>query len=103
MNVGKEVLAKGGAATDGVPAAKEVAASSSRRPASSPSDNQAIVIDMGKARPKRLKQIGEGKGPLSAQILEAVDQVRATYGADADVELVPVVVIYTHKPKRGRL
>jgi hypothetical protein len=95
MNPGKGVLAESGAGA----AAQEP----SRTAASSQSDSQAIVVDMGKARPKGLKQLAAGKGKLSAKVLAALEQVRASYGTDTDVELVPVVMIYTRKKKRRSL
>jgi hypothetical protein len=58
------------------------------------------VVDMGKARPKGLKKLEQGKGKLAAKVLEAIDQVRASLGADADVELVPVVMIYRRRKAR---
>ena len=50
---------------------------------------------MGKASRKRLKEIEKGEGELSEAIRAALEQVRATLGADAQAELVPVVVIYS--------
>lgn len=63
---------------------------------------QPIVVDMGKARPKRLKELKRGEGVLAQEVREALEQIRATAGGDPNVEFVPVVVIY-RKARRGIL
>jgi hypothetical protein len=64
-----------------------------------------IVIDLGKKRKKHITELKRGEGPLTAEIQEALAQVREGFGAEAaSKELVPVVLVYKKKLKRrGRL
>ena len=62
-----------------------------------------IVIDLGKAKRKRIKQLERGEGPLAEEVRQAVEQVGAGLGAEADGKvLVPVVLLYRRKPRRRR-
>ncbi len=61
-----------------------------------------IVVDLGKRKGKRLKQLKRGEGQLLGEVQEALDDIRRNLGAEAaDKELVPVVVIYKKKAKGG--
>ncbi len=61
-----------------------------------------IIIDLGKKRRKAIKDLKRGQGRLMDEVYDAVDQIRARLGADAaKKELVPVVLIYKQKSKRG--
>lgn len=51
-----------------------------------------IVIDAGKQRSKRIKQLKRGDGALAAEVARVV----ASHGPNA----VPVVVLYEQKPKK---
>lgn len=60
-----------------------------------------IVVDIGKKRGKRIKQLKKGRGPLLDEVDAAVDQVKERLGAEADGRvLVPVVIVYRKKPRR---
>lgn len=62
-----------------------------------------IVVDLGKTKRKRIKQLKRGQGRLVSEVSEAVARARAGLGADADgKELVPVVVVYRKKDKKQR-
>ena len=62
-----------------------------------------IVIDVGKVRSKRIKQLREGKGPLVRNVEEALQTVRDQLkGHLAGKQLVPVVLVYRKKPKTSR-
>lgn len=61
-----------------------------------------IVVDFGKEKPKRIKQLKRGEGKLTREVLDAVAHVKQSLGAEAEgKELVPVVVVYKKKAKRG--
>lgn len=63
-----------------------------------------ILVKLGKASRKRLKKLKGGEGPLMAEVLEAVEQVRAGVGAKGEGKLLlPIVIIYSEKKKGGRL
>ena len=60
-----------------------------------------IVVDLGKRSRKKIRALKEGRGELMAEVGEALQRVRA-----ADVlegrDLLPVVLIYRQKSRRGR-
>lgn len=57
-----------------------------------------IIIDLGKARPKRVKELTQGTGALLEDVKQAIEQVREGLGADAaNRRLLPIVVIYKKK------
>jgi hypothetical protein len=59
-----------------------------------------IVIDLGKQKRKRIKQLKRGRGKLVDRVNEVVAQVRAELGAEAaGKELVPVAVIFRRNGK----
>lgn len=61
-----------------------------------------IIIDLGKKRRKAIKDLKRGQGKLMDEVYDAVDQIRARLGADAaKKEILPVVLIYKQKSKRG--
>ena len=63
-----------------------------------------IVIDLGKVKRARVKQLKRGEGPLVEEVRQAVEQVRGSLGSEGDGKvLVPVVVLYRRKPRRQRL
>lgn len=60
-----------------------------------------IVIDLGKARAKRIKKLKNGEGPLMAEVDDVVKDVQDRLGEEAKgVKLVPIVIIYRKKRKR---
>jgi Family of unknown function (DUF6200) len=62
-----------------------------------------IVINLGKAKGKKIKDLKRGRGKLMDEVLAAIEQVRANLGEDApEGRLLPVVLIYEKKPKRIR-
>jgi hypothetical protein len=53
-----------------------------------------IVIDLGKQKKKRIKQLKRGRGRLVDRVNEAVAQVKSARGTDAHgKEFIPVAVI----------
>jgi len=64
--------------------------------------NPPIVIDLGKQKRKRIKQLKRGRGKLVDRVNEAVAQVRAALGPEAQgKEFVPVAVIF-RRDEKGR-
>jgi hypothetical protein len=62
-----------------------------------------IIINLGKAKAKRIKNLKRGRGKLMDEVREALEQVRMNLGEDAPGgQMIPVVLIYQKKPKRGR-
>ena len=60
-----------------------------------------IVVDLGKARRRRIRQLKKGTGPLASEVMDVVAQVKAELGQEAaSREFVPVVVVYRRKPRR---
>jgi len=64
-----------------------------------------IVIEMGKTRRSRIKQLKRGKGKLMDEVAQVMEDVLANLGKDAaSTRLVPVVIVYTKKKsKRNRV
>jgi Family of unknown function (DUF6200) len=64
---------------------------------------QPIIIDLGKQKIRALKNLKKGNGKLWSEVLDVVEEVKETLGAEADGKvLVPIVMIYREKPKRKR-
>ena len=62
-----------------------------------------VVIDLGKARRRRVKALKRGRGPLTDEVAEVVEQVHRSLGPGTEgVTLVPVVIIYEKKRKRKK-
>jgi hypothetical protein len=66
--------------------------------------DRPIVIDLGKRKRKRIKQLKEGRGPLAADVDAAMAEVVRQMGSSASgKEFVPVVVVFERKPKKSRV
>jgi hypothetical protein len=60
-----------------------------------------IVIEAGKVRRKLVRQLKRGRGRLADEVAQAVAEVHASFGEEADgKEFVPVVLVYRRKRKR---
>lgn len=61
-----------------------------------------VIIDLGKEKKGRIKDLKRGRGRLMAEVAAVLNEVRAGMGDDAgNKQLVPVVLIYKKK-RRGR-
>ena len=61
-----------------------------------------IVVDLGKKKRKLIKQLKRGEGELAAEVASTLANVKESLGAEsASKQLVPVVVVYSKKPKNG--
>jgi len=62
-----------------------------------------IIVSLGKKKRKAIKQLKRGKGSAMTEVMDVIDQVQETLGAQAEGKiLVPVVVIYQRKQRRFR-
>lgn len=62
-----------------------------------------IIVSLGKKKRKTIKRLKRGKGPAMDEVMDVLDQVQATLGAQAEGKvLVPVVMIYQRKQRRFR-
>ncbi|HVR39810.1 MAG TPA: hypothetical protein VMU84_12005 [Thermoanaerobaculia bacterium] len=65
--------------------------------------NSPVIVDAGKTSRRKIKDLKQGCGALINDVNDAVNQVSATLGDQADgKQLIPVVVIYRRKSRRGR-
>lgn len=62
-----------------------------------------VVVNLGKVRKKRVKQLKKGRGKLMAEVTDAVAEVVDGLGEDIrGKEVVPVVIVYREKRKKRR-
>jgi uncharacterized membrane protein YgcG len=60
-----------------------------------------VIIDLGKEKKGRIKDLKRGRGRLMAEVAAVLNEVRAGLGDDAaNKQLVPVVLIYKKKNRR---
>jgi hypothetical protein len=60
---------------------------------------QPIIIDLGKQKPEKLRDLKEGEGELWDEVLEVIQEAKEMLGAEAQGKLLlPLVMIYE---KRG--
>jgi hypothetical protein len=63
---------------------------------------QPVIIDLGRQRPRSLRDLKKGEGKLWDEVLDVADEVKEMLGADADGKvLIPIVMLY--QQKSGRL
>ena len=62
-----------------------------------------VVVDLGKVRSKRIKQLKRGTGPLTDEAMDVVRRVQEGMGGDAKgKQFVPVVIVYRKKEKKRK-
>jgi len=65
--------------------------------------NAPIILDLGKTSRKNIRELEEGRGRLVGEVQDAMAEVTASLGDQAEgKQLVPVVLIYRKKCKRRR-
>ena len=63
-----------------------------------------IIINMGKQKRKRIKNLMKGRGRLWLELEEVIEEVGDVLGDELDGKAVlPIVLIYRRKPKRKKL
>jgi hypothetical protein len=62
-----------------------------------------VIVDLGKAKRKKIKQLKGGDGPLMEEVLDVLDEVANHLGQELEGKtLVPIVMIYEKKGKKKR-
>jgi len=65
--------------------------------------NAPIIVDLGKASRKRVRQLKQGRGRLVDDVQDALSEVTTSLGDQADgKQLIPVVLLYRRKGRRSR-
>jgi hypothetical protein len=65
---------------------------------------QPVIIDLGKQRRRRIKDLKNGEGKLWDDVLDVIEEVKEMLGVEADSKvLVPIVLIYKEKTVRRRV
>jgi len=68
--------------------------------------NAPIILDVGKASGKNIRQMKQGRGKLMTDVQDAMAEVTDSLGDQAEgKQLVPVILVYRKKAgrsKRGR-
>jgi len=64
--------------------------------------NAPIIIDLGKTKRKKARQLKKGRGTLLGDVQDALNEVATSMGEQASgKQLVPVVLLY-EKKRKGR-
>lgn len=64
---------------------------------------QPIIIDLGKKRRKRIKQLKRGRGKLMNEVHYVIEEVQADLGKEAEgKEFIPIVMIYRRRRRRKK-
>ena len=62
-----------------------------------------VIVDLGKVKRKQIKQLKRGTGDLILEVREAVEEVVAGLGEEANGrEFIPIVVLYREKTKKPK-
>ncbi len=57
-----------------------------------------IIIDLGKVKKKKVRQLKEGRGELTLEVQQVLADTRGNLGPDgANKELVPIILVYQRK------
>lgn len=65
--------------------------------------NAPIILDVGKTSRRNIRQLSRGCGKLSGDVQDAVNEVTANLGDQADdKQLVPVILLYRKKRRKSR-
>lgn len=68
-----------------------------------PTISSPVVVNLGKVRKKRIRQLKKGRGKLMNDVGDAVAEVVDGLGEDLKgKEVVPVVIVYREKRKKRR-
>lgn len=63
--------------------------------------NAPVILDLGKTKRKNIKQLRQGRGKLVGDVEDAMKEISASLGDQADgKQLVPVVLVYKKKAKK---
>lgn len=60
-----------------------------------------IIIDLGKEKRKKIKDLKRGRGKLMAEVAGVINEARMNLGTEADgKEFIPIILIYKRKRRR---
>ncbi len=63
-----------------------------------------VIVDLGNKSKKAIKKLKRGTGKLMNEVEDAIEQVRLRLPeSDRNKQIIPVLVIYGRKRKRGGL
>jgi len=63
--------------------------------------NAPVILDLGKAKRKEIRQLRDGQGPLVNEVQSALHDVAQSLGEQAQgAQIVPVVLIYRKRSRR---
>ncbi|SRR6266446_3163470 len=62
-----------------------------------------VIVDLGSKSKKAINKLKDGQGKLMNEVEQAIEQVRGSLpDQDKNKQIIPVLVIYKKKRKRGR-
>jgi hypothetical protein len=62
-----------------------------------------LIIDLGKIRSKKVKELKKGEGPYLEEVLPAINQIKAELHPEIEgKEIMPVIVLYQKKSKKSK-
>jgi len=65
---------------------------------------QPVIIDLGKQKPRSLRELKKGEGKLWDEVLDVAEEVKEMLGVDAEGKVfIPIVMLYQEKSRRRRL
>jgi hypothetical protein len=65
---------------------------------------QPVIIDLGKQKPRSLKELKKGEGDLWDEVLDVAEEVKEMLGGEAEGKVfIPIILLYQEKSKRRRL
>jgi hypothetical protein len=65
--------------------------------------NAPIIMEIGKAKKKDIRDVGRGQGKIMGDLQDAMAEVTASLGEQADgKQFVPVVLVYRKKRRSKR-
>jgi hypothetical protein len=65
---------------------------------------QPIIVDLGKQKTSKIKDLKEGEGELWDEVLDVIEEVQEMLAEEADGKvMVPLILIYEKKRRRRRL
>ena len=63
--------------------------------------NAPLILDLGRTRRKEVQDLKRGRGKLLREVQDAIDEVTASLGDQAEgKQLIPVVLVYRRRPRR---
>ena len=65
---------------------------------------QPIIVDLGRERARRIRDLKRGEGVLWDEVLDVLDEVQDMLGAQAEGKtLVPIILVYEKRAPRRRM